>query len=214
MRNVLAVPLRHDVVAVAQHAVERAQARDQLGPRRRRHRQVRPARRPPGSRTPIRLLEPSVSADFEPKRSSSSAPGRLAARDAHGEQIEVEHVQPLLDQREVRPAVLALDAELARAPGSRASTTPLAAAAVEVFERERPRPSRCAARRRGRSSRPRRAGRAPCAGCRAGCRAASVDGGSGTSSVKTFAGSLLAQRLEHAPARPAPAAPSPRSRCR
>src|SRR5207302_11324723 len=61
---------------------------------------------------------------------------RVVARDADGEEVEVEHVEALLDQGEIGAAVLAIDAE----PGERLEPRrddALAAAAVEVLDDER-----------------------------------------------------------------------------
>src|SRR5205085_2963695 len=64
----------------------------------------------------------------------------LVAWHANSEEIVVEHIEPLLDEREVRTPILALDAELGERlePGR---DDALAAAAVEILEHERLAPS-------------------------------------------------------------------------
>jgi hypothetical protein len=88
------------------------------------------------------LFEPSVSADFEPKRSTSSLPGD-SFPGADGEQVEVEDVKPLLDEREVRPAVFKVNSQPAERLG--VNRGDLFAGAVQVFEGERL--ARCVAER-------------------------------------------------------------------
>ena len=119
---------------------------------------------------PQRLPEPSVSAALLPKQVEQLAarrcacPGRRMRRD-----VELELVQALLVEREVDRAEAQRDAELLAGCASRADVAGAAIAGCPGIRASRARPWRCAARRRGTSSRPPPAGRAPCAGCRAGC---------------------------------------------
>src|SRR4051812_44899147 len=107
----IGIPLRHDVMTVAQHAIERPQPRDQLRTGARRGGGV-------DQRVDRRVLDTDqVARAIRVRRLRAEAidqlgAGGLVAWHANSEEIVVEHTEPLLDEREVRTPILALDAEL------------------------------------------------------------------------------------------------------
>src|SRR4051812_48021955 len=105
------VVLRHRVEAEAQHAVECSQPRDQLGPRRSGCDEL-------DERVACRVAYAHEIARAFGVRGLGAelvdqlGPRRFAARLADDEEVVIEHVEPLLDQREIGPAYVSLDAEL------------------------------------------------------------------------------------------------------
>src|ERR1043165_7470397 len=103
-------PLVHGVMPMPQHAVERAKGGDELRPLVGRDHLFE-------QRIDCRILyADQVARSFGVRRSRAEAidelaAGRLVARRTDREQVEIEHVEPLLDQREIRAPVRALDAE-------------------------------------------------------------------------------------------------------
>ena len=98
-------------MAMAQDTVERAQARNKLRPGARRCREV-------DERIDRGVLDADqVARAFDIGLIGGEARDQIGARrfvagNADGEEIEVEHVEALLDEREVRAPVLTFDAEL------------------------------------------------------------------------------------------------------
>ena len=95
---------------MAQDPVQRAQTRSELGPGSRRHRQL-DQRIHRGITDPHPVAGPLGIRRLGAEPIEQLRTRRLAPRDADREQIEIEDVQPLLDQREIGAAVLGLDAE-------------------------------------------------------------------------------------------------------